>query len=275
MSKDQPSGRRRFLKSAAAVGAVGLSGTAQAQEAHSHKPFADAALPAGERIELAQASAPKPLASQLQAYTYFNSGESDFVEAAVSRLIPNDDLGAGAKEAGVAFFIDQQLAGSYGTLGRGYRLGPSPEGTPQQGYQGPLTPQEIYRVAIRDADNHCHKTFGKRFAELSTAQQDEVLTALEAGKITLEQVPAQRFFALLWNNTQEGFFADPMYGGNRDKVGWKLIGFPGVAAVYTEHIDKHGVPYRAQPVGIADIQQSLARTDEHGHPVHIMISRKD
>ena len=272
MSKDLPSGRRRFLKLAAATGAVGLSGAAQPHEAHARKPSAEA--PAGERVEFAQAGRSKPLAAQLQAYIYFSSAESKFVEAAVARLIPNDEIGPGAKEAGVAFFIDQQLAGSYGTLGRGYRLGPSPEGTPQQGFQGPLTPQEIYRAAIRDADTHCRKTLGKRFAQLTILQQDEVLTALEAGKITLEQVGAQRFFALLWNNTQEGFFADPVYGGNRDKVAWKLIGFPGVAAVYTDHIGKHGVPYRAQPVGIADIQHNLARTDEHGHPVHIMISRK-
>ena len=83
------------------------------------------------------------------------------------------------------------------------------------------------------------------------------------------------FFDLLWRNTEEGYFADPLYGGNRDKVGWKLVGFPGVAAVYTQHIDKHGVPYRAVPVSISDIRQNLASVDEHGHAVHVLISKKD
>jgi gluconate 2-dehydrogenase gamma chain len=195
------------------------------------------------------------------------------VQAAVARLVPTDELGPGAKEAGVAFFIDQQLAGSWGTMARSYRLGPFPEGTPQQGFQSPLTPQEIYRAAIIDADSYCRRTLGKPFHELPGAKQDEVLGGLEAGKIELEHVPARLFFDLLWSNTQEGFFADPMYGGNRNKIGWKLIGFPGVAAVYSPFIEKYGERYRAEPVSIADVQQGLAQLDEHGHPVHIMISK--
>ena len=73
---------------------------------------------------------------------------------------------------------------------------------------------------------------------------------------------------------REGFFADPVYGGNRDKAGWKLVGFPGVAAVYTTFIEKHGVPYRAQPVSIADITQKVAQVDEHGHAIHVMLDDK-
>ena len=81
-----------------------------------------------------------------------------------------------------------------------------------------------------------------------------MLKALEKGKIELPSLSSKLFFDLLWRNTEEGFFADPMYGGNRDKVGWKLIGFPGVpSGAYNEHLDKPE-PYRAEPVSILDIQ---------------------
>src|SRR5438105_1566087 len=83
---------------------------------------------------------------------------------AVARLIPADELGPGAKEAGVALFIDHQLAGAWGTMARNYRQGPWPEGTPQQGYQSPLTPQEVYRAAIREVNQQCTKQYGKAFA---------------------------------------------------------------------------------------------------------------
>ena len=73
----------------------------------------------------------------------------------------------------------------------------------------------------------------------------------------------------------EGFFADPIYGGNRDKIGWQLVGFPGVAAVYSEFIDKHNVPYKAKPVSIADLQQHAVAVDEHGHPLHVLLAKKD
>jgi len=156
-----------------------------------------------------------------------------------------------------------------------YRQGPWPEGTPQQGYQSPLTPQQVYRVGIGEVNAHCAKQYGSSFSALTAAQQDEVLHGLDGGKIELEGVRSQFFFNMLLANTLEGFFADPIYGGNRDKVGWKLVGFPGVAAVYTAHVDRHGVPYNAVPVSIQDIVDNLAQVDEHGHPKHILLTRKD
>jgi gluconate 2-dehydrogenase gamma chain len=156
-----------------------------------------------------------------------------------------------------------------------YRQGPHAEGTPQQGYQSPLTPQEVYRAAIGEINGTCAKQFGKSFDKLATAQQDEVLHALDEGKFPLEAVPPRFFFNMLLDNTVEGFFADPIYGGNRDKIGWKLVGFPGVAAVYTPYIEKHGVPYEALPVSIEDILQGKSALDEHGHPKHVLLVRKD
>jgi gluconate 2-dehydrogenase gamma chain len=216
------------------------------------------------------ASEPPP-----QAFTYFTPREVAFVEAALARLIPADELGPGAKEAGVGVFIDRQLAGAFGTMARNYRLGPWREGTPQQGWQARLTPREIYRVAIEETDRHCEARYGKRFAELSASGQDEVLHGLDEGTLALTSVRAPLFFALLWENTQEGFFADPIHGGNRDKVGWKLVGFPGVAAVYTDQIEKYGSPYRPEPVSIADLQHKRVRVDAHGHPLHVMPGGRD
>jgi len=263
----KPSGRRRFLKNLTTLTAAvpaGLAAT-QTQAQHDH---------AGH-VAQAKPGAGAAASTQGQAWLYLMQPEAEFLDAAVARLIPADELGPGAKEAGVTVFIDRQLASSWGTHGRNYRQGPWPEGTPQQGYQSQLTPQEVYRYAIPEINAYCEKQHGKVFAALDGAQQDAVLTLLDEGKLDLVSVSPRLFFNMLLDNTKSGFFADPMYGGNRDKVGWKLVGFPGVAAVYTEHVGKHGVPYPAQPVSILDIEQKVAQVDEHGHPVHVMISRND
>src|ERR1043165_2194808 len=166
--------------------------------------------------------APQP---QQHAFGYLTQPEVRFLDAAVSRLIPADELGPGAKEADVTWFIDRQLVSAWGAHGRNYRMGPWQDGTPQQGLQSPLTPQEIYRAAIREIDAHCLHHHGKRFDLLETAQQDKVLRELDGARIALDAISAKQFFDLLWSNTQEGYFSDPIYGGNRDKVGWTLVGF--------------------------------------------------
>jgi gluconate 2-dehydrogenase gamma chain len=214
--------------------------------------------------------------SQANAYRYLTEVEVRFLEAAVSRLIPADELGPGALDACATYFIDQQLASSWGTHGRNYRMGPWQDGTPQQGFQSPLTPQEIYRVAIREINSYCTKQYGKNFTFLEPEQQDEILHALESDQIELPSVSAKLFFGLLWRNTQEGFFSDPIYGGNRGKIGWKLIGFPGVAASnYTEYMEseKYNVPYRVEPVSILDIVQNRVRVDAQGYPKHVMLDQ--
>jgi gluconate 2-dehydrogenase gamma chain len=246
---DESEGRRRFLKSVGALSAA--------------VPVAAAAQHAGH--------AP----ARPEKFMFLSPAEAAFLDAAVARLIPADELGPGAKEAGVTYFIDQQLFGGFGVMAKMYRQGPHAEGTPQQGYQSPLTPQEVYRAAIAEVNAGCVKQYGKAFDKLATAQQDEVLRALDEGKFALDAVPPRFFFNLLLDNTVEGFFSDPIYGGNRDKIGWKLVGFPGVAAVYTQHVEKHGVPYDALPVSIVDILEGKTALDEHGHPKHVLLVRKD
>jgi gluconate 2-dehydrogenase gamma chain len=255
------SGRRFFLKSVTAIGAaVPVAGFSQDKSPHQGH-----AAPAGTVKGKAQP----------QVYTWLTQPEIAFIEAALARLIPADELGPGAKEAGVSFFIDQQLAGAYGTMAKNYRQGPWPEGTPQQGYQSRLTPQEIYRAAMREVDDICVARFRRAFPQLENKEQDEVLSELESGKLALQAVQGSFFFNILLANTFEGFFADPIYGGNRDKIGWKLVGFPGVAAAYTDYIEKYNVPYNAEPVSIADMQQNLAQVDPHGHPKHVLLTKKD
>jgi gluconate 2-dehydrogenase gamma chain len=241
--------RRRFLRT---LGVLSAATSVPARLVRGEERVQAAAVPA----------ASEPL-------SFLTPSEFEFLEAALARLIPADELGPGAKEAGVAVFIDRQLAGAFGTAARGYRLGPWLEGTPQQGDQSPLTPREAYRAAICEIDGYCHEHYGERFAELTASDQDEVLRGLDEGRIALASVKAPRFFSLLWDNTQEGFFADPLHGGNRDKVGWKLVGFPGVAAAYAEEIERHGVAYRAEPISIVDLQQKSVRVDEHGHPLAV------
>jgi gluconate 2-dehydrogenase gamma chain len=208
------------------------------------------------------------------AYGYLTGPEVRFLDAAVERLIPADELGPGGKEAGCTCYIDRQLCSTWGTHGRNYRSGPWLEGTPEQGFQSRFTPQEIYRIAIREVNDYCRTRFEKPFDQLPPPRQDEVLKALEKDEIELPSLPASLFFTLLWRNTEEGFFADPMYGGNRGKVGWKLIGFPGVSSdTYAAHLD-NPEPYRAEPVSILDIQMKQAQVDAGGFAKHIMI-RKD
>jgi len=212
--------------------------------------------------------------AQPHAYGYLTQPETRFLDAAVARLIPADELGPGAKEADVACFIDRQLVSAWGTHGRNYRSGPWPEGTPEQGFQSRLTPQEIYRAAIRETNVHCIRQYQKSFEFLAPREQDEVLHGLEDGRIELESLPARLFFDLLLRNTLEGFFADPLYGGNRDKIGWKLIGFPGVAAsTYNDHLEKHNVPYRVEPVSILDIIEGRVKVDAQGYPKHVMLGQ--
>ncbi len=182
---------------------------------------------------------------------YFNAEERRFVQAAVERLIPADDLGPGGVEAGVVEFMDRQLGGPFGRAARWYMEGPWREGTEQQGYQLRLAPAEVYRHCIPLVNDYCRNNFdGRDFATLPGEQRDEVLSALEEGDIPVELNQPEIFFELLLQNAKEGFFADPMYGGNRDFAGWKMIGFPGPRYDYEPYIENYGEPYPFPTVGL-------------------------
>jgi gluconate 2-dehydrogenase gamma chain len=197
-------------------------------------------------------AAPQPaLPGAYEPSGFFTAEERVFIDAAVARLIPADDLGPGAKEAGVPIFIDRQLAGAFGQAQTWYMQGPWREGTPTQGIQSRLTPAQMYRAAIKAIDAHCRQAFAnKAFAELAADDQDKVLASLEKGETDLQGLDGETFFQIFLQNTIEGFFSDPIYGGNRDMAGWKLIGFPGARYDYRDYVDKHGQKYPLPPVGL-------------------------
>ncbi len=184
---------------------------------------------------------------------YFTPEEGAAVEALVDRLIPPDPETPGGRDAGCAVFIDRQLAGPYGTSQALYMRPPFREGTKNQGEQSPQTPAMRYRLALADLDAHCRGGFaGKTFAQLSGDAQDSVIHDMQGAVINFPNTSAHGFFELLIKNTQQGFLADPVYGGNRNMCAWKMIGFPGARYDYRDWIDRHNEKYPLPPVGIGD-----------------------
>jgi gluconate 2-dehydrogenase gamma chain len=184
-------------------------------------------------------------------YLFFNAAEVLFIEAACERLIPADESGPGALGAGVTNYLDKQLGGAWGAGERLYRSGPWQPGTPTQGYQLPFTPAELFRTSLRAVIRELEAR-GKPFNELSGDAQDVYLKSLESGAHDLDGVPSAVFFDLLLKMSVEGFFSDPVYGGNRNMVAWRMIGFPGAYADYFEAIDKHGVKFVREPMSLAE-----------------------
>ncbi|HTF14626.1 MAG TPA: gluconate 2-dehydrogenase subunit 3 family protein [Burkholderiales bacterium] len=231
--------RRAFLKSAvagsAAAATVSLPRPAEAQPA--------AAAPASQ-------GSPAP-----NTYAYLNPDEAAFVEALVDHMVPADQLTPKGTELGLNTYIDRALAGGWGKGDRLYMQGPWKQGVPSQGYQLPLTPAELYRAGIAAANAFCVKTYGKSFDKIGESQRQEFLVGLQAGKVAFENGPPARvFFATIYQNVMEGMFSDPIYGGNRNKAGWKMIGFPGVIAVHYQNVEKYrDKKYTVDPVGISDM----------------------
>ncbi|MDH2343590.1 gluconate 2-dehydrogenase subunit 3 family protein [Bradyrhizobium sp. SSUT18] len=189
-----------------------------------------------------------------RSYQFFDLNEVAFIEAFVDHMIPADELTPSGVELGITIYIDRQLAGAWGRGARMYLLGPWAAGTSQQGYQLPLAPADFYRCAIRAVEAHCVAVHGGSFDRLQPAQRQQIVQALSEGSLHLQEVPAQAFFDMAYANVMEGLFADPIYGGNKDKRGWKLVGFPGVIAAHAENIERfRGKPYPVEPLGIADL----------------------
>ena len=238
--KDDGFDRRAFLKGAVAGGAAA----------------ATVSLP---RAAEAQQGAPAPGSQGSPApantYAYLNPDEAAFVEALVDHMVPADPLTPKGTELGLNTYIDRALAGGWGKGDRLYMQGPWKQGVPSQGYQLPLTPAELYRAGIAAANAFCVKTYGKSFDKISESQRQEFLLGLQAGKVAFENGPPARvFFTTIYQNVMEGMFADPIYGGNRNKAGWKMLGFPGVIAVHYQNVEKfRGRKYVVEPVSISDM----------------------
>jgi gluconate 2-dehydrogenase gamma chain len=233
--------RRHFLRSSAAL--VPLTSLA-ACDFNASSTATSAASPTSQ----AAAAAPAPATPYKP--TFFDAKEWDFVTAAVDRLIPADAEGPGALELGVPEFIDRQMNTPYahGTLW--YMQAPFVQGPPELGYQLQLVPRDLYRLGIAAVNRYTQKAHGNAFAALDNATRDAVLADLEAGKAEIDDVPPKAFFAQLLQNTREGFFSDPIYGGNRGMGGWKMIGFPGARADFMDFVNQNGKAYPYGPVSI-------------------------
>lgn len=223
--------RRRFLLGAGTAVAAGLAPAVHAQ----------AALPASAR------------SAEPETLLVLTAPEAAFFSAVADAMIPADELTASGTDCGVVSFIDRQLAGAWGGGAKLYRSGPHRSAKREYGYQLSLTPKEFFSAGIVAANAWSRKTWKKDFDGLTTLQRNEALKALEEGKADLGHLSSRQFFEALLELVMEGFFADPMYGGNRNKVSWKLVGFPGLPALYTKLIvtyrDKR---YAPEPKSIAD-----------------------
>ena len=210
-----------------------------------------AALPPAQ----AQTSPQKPEETPPAGYAFLNPVEALFIEALVDHMVPADELTPKGTDLGINVFIDRALAGGWGKGDRLYMQGPWKQGVPSQGYQLPLTPADLYRSGIAAANAYCVKAYGKPFHQIAEAEREAFLLDWSAGKVAFENGPPPRvFFGMLYQNVIEGMFSDPIYGGNRDKAGWKLIGFPGVIAVHYANVEKYrGKKYDAKSVGIQDM----------------------
>ena len=230
--------RRRFLKGAGAAGAA----AATALTGHA---------------ESAQAKTPAPsTASRItarEAYLTLTAAEAAFLSAAYDAFIPADKLSPSGTACGLVTYMDRQLAGAWGAGARLYRSGPFLQGKPEHGYQLPLTPRDFFAAGIRAANAWTRKTYGKDFDRLTPAERDAALKTMEAGKAEFPDFSAKLFFEALYQSAMEGFFADPIYGGNRNKVSWRMVGYPGLPATYANKaLEYRGKKVAIEPQSIAD-----------------------
>lgn len=185
-------------------------------------------------------------------WRYLNAAEVGFLTPAVDRLIPPDPTGPGASEAGVVTFIDRQLAGEYGHGAHFYLEGPWQSGSPNQGYQSRFTPAEFYRHAIAAIEKAVgHGNNGKAFKDLPADRQDALLKQMESGDLKLDgPITSKAFFGMFHQNVLEGYFSDPIYGGNKNGAAWAMIGFPGAHYDYSEWVTAYNQPVPVPMVGL-------------------------
>ena len=233
------SGRREFLRTATTL--TGL-----------------AILPAGVAATEEKAAAPGPLPADVppSVYLALDPDEAAFVEQLVGVMCPADELTPGGVECGLALFIDRQLAGAFGRGERLYRQGPWRAGVKEDGYQLPLSPAEYFKLGLAAAGAACARLHGRGFASLAPAEADAFLQALAAGKVSSPEMPLDVWFnETVYPLFTQACFSDPVYGGNRGKVFWKMIGYPGLPAVNGLNMIKYrGKPFpgSAAPLSMED-----------------------
>lgn len=202
----------------------------------------------------AEPAAPPPTAGLPAGYLSFGPDEAAFVEILVDVMCPADELTPRGVDCGLAIFIDRQLAGAYGKGERLYRRGPWRPGSPEDGYQLPLTPEEFFKAGLAAADRACRERHGKRFDEIAAVEADAFLSAIADGGVTAATVSLSEWFnELVYPLFVQACFADPIYGGNREKVFWRMIGYPGLPAVNGLNMAR----YRGKPFPGARAPKSI------------------
>ena len=194
--------------------------------------------------------------SPLAVPTFLNDHEARTVDALAARIIPGDETDPGAREAGAVVYIDRSLAGAYSAL------------------------QGLYQSGVRELDQLSRERHGTECAALGDAEQDAILQELDVVAETLptefdqhkaaadagdaRQGRLSYFFAVVREHVLQGFFCDPVYGGNRDCVGWKLVGFPGAQWGYTEHQGELGYDATQIPIKtLEDLRAERASIDSN------------
>jgi gluconate 2-dehydrogenase gamma chain len=225
--------RRKFLKySGTAIGSAVVGGVIGSAITNNYRkaptaPAAPAPSPA------------KSAADYNQAPMFFNQAQLQMTEAAAERIFPKDEIGPGATELGVAFYIDHQLASPWGVNSREYRMGPFKPGEVTQGDYQRIQRHEVFTMGLQAMEDASQKKYTKSFTDLAPAEKDAILTSLEKGEImVVNGVTGKTFFNLLQSLTMEGVYSDPLYGGNKDMQGWKMRKYPGNQMSYTSIIDK-------------------------------------
>jgi gluconate 2-dehydrogenase gamma chain len=242
-------GRRSFLRRAG-IAAVSLPILSSSQSARAAPPTPALRVAEGKPQELPTTSGVAGGAG----YQLLSLEEAAFTEALVDHMWPKDQLSVSGTELGIANFIDRQLAGAFGQGDRLYLQGPFRKGKPQHGYQLPLTPTEYYKGGLSAASNACRKRFNRSFEKLEAAEREQFLQDLAGGKVTDGPLNLAAWFnGLVYPLFERGAFADPIYGGNRNKIAWKMIGYPGLPAVYGQDV----VRYRGKPHPRAINPQSI------------------
>jgi gluconate 2-dehydrogenase gamma chain len=223
--------RRSFLRQVIAVGA----GT-----------VASAGSTAAEPVAVVPAAAATVTAAPMAAgYQCFSTDEAAFTEAMLNIMCPADQFSANGVDCGLATFMDRQLSGAYGKGAGRYMQGPWAEGKPQLGLQLPLTPEQFFKAGVEAANRQAVRRFGKNFEQLSAHDANLYLNDLSNGKVVDADVALEAWFnQLIYPLFTQACFADPLYGGNRDKVFWKMLGYPGLPATHTQDMVKYrGKPY--------------------------------
>jgi gluconate 2-dehydrogenase gamma chain len=194
-----------------------------------------------------------PSNNEPQPLLVLSATEAAFMAAVADTMIPADALSPSGSECGIVTFADRQLASAWGGGAKMYRSGPFRKGKPEHGYQLALAPREFFAAGIEATNAWTRKLHGKEFDRLAPKEREDVLKALEAGKAELGNFNGREFFVALLDIVMEGFLSDPIYGGNKNKAAWKMIGYPGLPAVYANKIDEYRHKrYVAEPQSIAD-----------------------